>query len=117
MRVRLFAALLVFVSAGVLTATACGSSTSQIVGEWERQGSFRGWGERIEFFKDGSVVAYDVDGIDIEGEYSFPEDGVIKFDAGLLFGVARHEYSLKGDRLTFQDNRLGKVEYVRVKKK
>ncbi len=95
---------------------ACGGSTSQIAGEWESQGKFKGWGERLEFFKDGSVQSYNADGMDIGGKYSFPEDGVIKFEAG-GFGASTYKFSVKGDLLTFQDRRVGTVEYVRVKKK
>ena len=94
---------------------ACDSSTSQIVGTWESQGKFRGWGESIEFSKDGSFESYNADGLDIGGTYSFPEDGVIKFQAGGF--VARYKFSVNGDRLTFQDSKVGTVEYVRVKKR
>ncbi len=94
---------------------ACGSSTSQIVGTWESQGSFRGWGERLEFSKDGSFMSYDMGGMGIGGGYSFPESGVIKFQAGGL--VARHEFFIKGNYLTFQDSRVGTVKYVKVKKR
>lgn len=105
----------IFALALLSLVLACGNSTSRIVGEWESQGSFRGWGERLEFSKDGSFESYNADGLDIGGTYSFPEDGVIKFQAGGL--IARHKFSVKGDRLTFQDSRVGTVEYVRVKKR
>ncbi|MDO8654892.1 MAG: hypothetical protein Q7R48_00445 [bacterium] len=94
---------------------ACGSSTSQIVGTWESRGTFIGWGERIEFSSDGSFTSYDVGGVDIKGDYSFPESGVIKFEAG-RFGVAKFNFSIKGDRLTFQDPPQGPVEYRRIKR-
>lgn len=95
--------------------TACGSSISQIVGTWESRGTYIGWGERMEFSEGGSFAAYDVGGTDIKGTYSFPESGVIRFEAG-RFGVAKFNFSLKGDRLTFQDPPQGPVEYSRVKK-
>jgi len=58
----------------------CASETNNnsIVGEWRD-----GYGNKVEFYKDGTVVFGD----EVAGVYSFPDDNHIKFSAEGLFGI------------------------------
>ena len=68
-------------------------NNNSIVGEWRDD-----YGNKVEFYKDGTVVFGD----EVAGVYSFPDDNHIKFSTDGLFGILGdqvYEIKISGNKL------------------
>lgn len=113
-RKRIIICLLCVLAVLALFATSCRSKNS-IVGKWQYVSSKNGYDAfqyDIEFYKDGTCYIESPFLWSNTLDYSFPDDGKIKFLVGAMGDVV--EYSLEGDRLILYFGE-GYNEYKRIK--